>query len=473
MNKRNLWVGILVAVAILAFGAGLFLIGNQHKAFRSHSEFFTGFSNLSGISKGAKVRVDGMDAGQVSDVIIPSSPKEKFRLKMTVEDRIRGLIRNNSIVTIESDGLVGDKFILIAGGSDSSPEAAPRSTLPSKEPFSISKMMEQATGLLNQVGGTVTQVDRTLTQVNGTITDVQGRLDGTLNAATQTLNNTNGVVTDIRHGKGSAGVLLEDPATAANIKQAVVNARDATQNLNAASAQVNGMIGEMQQRQIVAKVDDTLNNTKSATEQLNQVSQQVNTTLKSAFAPDQFGQSAGANLQQSLTNINLATGNLADDTEALKHEFFFKGFFKKRGYDSLDRLPVDSYRSGKLLKKHPQNRQWISSAQLFEHRIAPDNTTITETLSASGRAAIEAAASQIPDLYTSALIVEGYADPGTPGEMLVQSRQRAIMIRDYLQLRFNLASQNIGIIGMSTTPPVASGKQSWDGICIVRLAPSK
>ncbi len=472
MNKRNLWIGILVAVAVLLFGAGLFLIGNQHKAFRSHSEFYTDFANLSGISKGAKVRVNGMDAGQVSDVVIPSSP-QKFRLKMTLEDRIRGLVREDSVVTIESDGLVGDKFLLIGGGTEASPEAAPKSTLASKEPFSISKMLDQASGIMTQVGGTVKQVDQTLTHVNGAITDVQGKLNGTLNAATATINNTNGVVTDIRHGKGSAGVLLEDPTTAANVKQIVVNARDATASLNTASTQVNGMIGEMQQRQIVAKVDDTLNNTKSATAQLDQASKQINTTLKSALAPDQFGQGAGANLQQSLSNINLATGNLADDTEALKHEFFFKGFFKKRGYDSLDRLPVDSYRDGKLLKKHPQNRQWISSAQLFEHRLAPDNSTITETLSASGRAAIEAAASQIPDLYTSALIVEGYADPGTPGEMLVQSRQRAIVIRDYLQLRFNLASQNIGVIGMSETPPVGSGKQTWDGICIVRLAPSK
>lgn len=468
MNTRNVWVGILVVVAIVLFGAGLFLIGNEHKAFRRHTDFVTEFANVDGIAKGSKVRVNGMDGGQVQEVIIPSTPKDKFRLKMTIEDRLRGLIRDNSVVSVETDGLVGDKFLLIGGGSAGSPEAGPGTILPSKEPFSMSKMLDQANGLLTQVSGTVTQVDRTITQVNGTITDVQGRLDGTLNAASATLHNTNRIVTDIRHGKGSAGVLLEDQATAANVKQAMLNAREATVNLSAASAQVNGILGEMQQRQLVAKVDDTLKNTKSATQQLDEASRQVNATLKSALAPDQYGQGAGTNLQQSLTNINVASGNLADDTEALKQEFFFRGFFKKRGYNSLDRLPVEPYRNGTLLKKQPQSRQWISSAELFENKSVQDKST--ETLSAAGRAAIDEAVSRIPNLYASALIVEGYSSTGTAGQTLRQSRQRAILVRDYLQLRFDLASKDTGVVGMSAVPPVATDRQTWDGICLVRLA---
>ena len=55
MNKSNLWVGIFVTVAVLLFGAGLFLIGNQHKAFRKHTDFYTDLANVDGISKGAKV----------------------------------------------------------------------------------------------------------------------------------------------------------------------------------------------------------------------------------------------------------------------------------------------------------------------------------------------------------------------------------------------------------------------------------
>ena len=451
MNKRNLWVGIFVAVAIVLFGTGLFLIGNQHKAFRRHADFYTELANVDGIGKGAKVRVNGMDGGQVQDVTIPSNPTQKFRLKMTIDERLHGLIRTDSVVSTETQGLVGDKFLLIRSGSDRAPEAPAGATLPSKEPFEIGKMLEQANGLLTQVGGT--------------ITDVQGRLDGALTAVTNTVNNTNGVVIDLRHGKGAAGVLLEDPKTAAEVQQVVHNTRSATESLDATVKQVNGMVEDVQQRKLVAKLDDTLSSTKSATQQLDEASQQVNRTLGSAFAPDQNGQDAGANLQQSLTSLKEATGNLADDTEALKHEFFFKGFFKKRGYDNLDQLPVGPYRSGKTLGKLAQNRQWMDSGSLFQ-----ENANGTETLSAEGRRQIDEAAGQVEGLYDSPLIVEGYASTGTAGETLVRSRQRATMVRSYLQTRFKLAQKNTGIIGLSATPPSAAGRTTWDGICLVHLS---
>ena len=458
MNTRNLWVGIFVTVAVLLFGAGLFLIGNQHKAFRKHTDFYTDLANVDGIAKGAKVRVNGMDAGQVQDVIIPDSPAHKFRLKMTLDDRLHGLIRADSIVSVETEGLVGDKFLLVRGGSDRSPEAQAGATLPGKEPFEIGKMLEQANGLLVQVGGTISHV-------NGTITDVQGKLDGALQSVTATVNNTNGAVTDLRHGKGAAGVLLSDPKTADDVRQVVVTTRDATENLDATVKQVNGMVADVQQRQLIAKVDDTLNSTKSAAAQLDQASQQVNRTLGAAFAQDQYGQDAGANLQQSLSNINVATGNLADDTEALKHEFFFKGFFKKRGYDNLDQLPVEPYRSGKILGKLGQQRQWIAASSLFED--APDGT---ERLSASGRRQVDDAVSHIDGLYDSPLIVEGYDSDGESGQELVRSRQRAVIVRGYLQTRYHLAPKNSGVIGLRATPPSAAGRTTWDGVCLVHLS---
>lgn len=128
MKNHNVIVGIFVTVAIALFGAALFLIGNQHKAFNRHVVFYTNFQNVDGIPKGANVRVDGMDAGELVNVQIPASPAQKFRLKMNVEDRLHGLIRQDSFVTVETEGLVGDKFLLIHSGTDRAPEAPPEST---------------------------------------------------------------------------------------------------------------------------------------------------------------------------------------------------------------------------------------------------------------------------------------------------------------------------------------------------------
>jgi phospholipid/cholesterol/gamma-HCH transport system substrate-binding protein len=457
MKNHNFVVGLFTCVAIALFGAALFLIGNEHKAFRRHVVFYTTFRNVDGLPKGAKVRVDGMDAGEVENLEIPAQPSRKFRLKLNVEDQLRGLIREDSFVTVETEGLVGDKFVLIHSGTDRAAQALPDSTLPGKEPFEINALLEQAQGIMTQAGTTITQLQ-------GTMKDLSGHIDTTLDTANGTIKNVNGVVLDIKDGKGTAGLLLEDKATAADVKQSIGNVRQTTDKLNDSTKRIDDLLADVQSRQLVPKIDDTLNNAKIATQNLDQTTQQINTTLGSAFAQDQYGEDAGANLQQSLTNLNQASGNLTDDTEALKHEFFFKGFFKHRGYDSLDDLPVEQYRAGKVFKSLPQSRQWIAAPSLFT-----TNQSGEEVISPEGRQQIDQAVGQLPEIYGKPVIVEGYASSGSASDQLVQSRRRAALVRGYLQVHYHLQPKNTGIVALRSTPPVNAGKTTFDGVSLVSV----
>lgn len=454
MKKTNLFVGIFITAAVVLFGLGLFLIGNQHKAFRSHVEFYAEFANIDGVAKGAKVRVDGMDGGEVVSIGIPSNPSEKFRLKLQVDGRLHGLVREDSVVSVETEGVVGDKYLLIQQGSDGAPVAPPKSTLRSKEPFQMAKLLQQASGLLNQA--------------NGTMTDVRGRLDGALDAVTKTVNDTNGVVSDLRHGKGAAGMLLEDKATADQVKQTITNTQTATANVDTATVKVNNLLADFQSRDLFGKAQQTLDNANGAAKQLNQTSQQVNQTLTRAFAENQYGQSAGANLQQTLTNVNEATGNLAEDTEALKHEFFFRGFFKKRGYDNLDQLPVTEYRDGTLFKKLQKHRDWFAAGDLFT-----TDATGKEVLSQAGQEQIKQAFGRLQNAYSEPIVLEGYAESGSGGDRLLESRARAVLVRAYLELQFHVLSSDIGVIALGNQPPASAGKSTWNGVCLVQLSGSK
>ena len=457
MKNHNVVVGVFTTVAVVLFGAGLFLIGNQHRAFNRHVVFYTNLRNVIGLTKGAKVRVDGMDAGELETLEIPSSPAQKFRIKMNVDDRFHALIREDSLVTVETQGVVGDTFLLIHTGTEHASEAPAGSTLPSKEPLELSKLFEQAQGIM-------TQASATINDLQGTMKDVSGRLDTTLDTATNTIKNVNGVVGDIRNGKGAVGLLLEDKATAEDIRQSVANVRQTTEKLNDSTVRVDNLLADVQKRQLVAKVDDTLNKANSAVGNLDQTSQQINTTLKSAFGEDQYGEDAGANLQQSLTNINQATTNLTDDTEALKHEFFFKGFFKHRGYDDLDDLPVDKYRTGQLFKSLPVSREWIEAPSLF----ATDGGG-EEMLSPQGRQNIDQAVGQFKAIYGTPLIVEGYASSGSESEQIVKSRRRASLVLGYLQVHYHLSPKNTGIVALRNTPPENSGKTTFDGVSLVSV----
>jgi phospholipid/cholesterol/gamma-HCH transport system substrate-binding protein len=272
-------------------------------------------------------------------------------MKLQVDTKLRKLIRDDSVVSVETDGIVGDKFLLIHDGTDQSQEAAIGATLPGKEPIEISAV--------------IAKVSTVIDQASGVIVDVQGKLNVALDSATKTINNADGLITVARSGNGAVGMLLNDKQTAAQLRQTVANAEQASAHLNQISVQAGQIVTDAQSRQFPAKVDATIASAQHAVRQLDQASQQVNTTLNGALGPDRSGEDAAENIRESLSNVNLMTGNMADDTEALKHEFFFRGFFKKRGFYSLQELTPIQYRANSYFQRANNHRLWLDGAEAF------------------------------------------------------------------------------------------------------------
>jgi phospholipid/cholesterol/gamma-HCH transport system substrate-binding protein len=462
MTNKNILVGIFVLAGVVLFTVGLFLIGSRHNAFDRHMEFYTEFSNLSGLAKGAKVRVAGMEAGQVTEIQIPTSPASRFRVKMQVESKLRGLVRTDSLVSIETEGVVGDTFLLIKSGTPQAPSAANSSTLPSKEPLDLSALLDKGNGLMTDATKTIKDADKTIQQLG---TDIHTTL-GTTNT---TIANVDDVVTGIKQGRGAVGLLLRDQQFAGEVRETLDKANQATGSLAHASGQADQMVSNLQARNLPQKIDDTMNSAKSAAAQLDSTAKQLNQTITEATGPDSSGETAGANLRDSLSNAKAATANLADDTESLKHEFFFKGFFKKRGYYQLTELKPAAYRQDKVFNSAANHRIWLASSELFDAK--PDGS---EVLSTRGKAALDSAIAQDGGpAIDQPIVVEGYSNAPALAEQLAASRQRAILVSQFLQKRFQLDPRNVGFIALTNHPPSAAGHADYDGICINILFPKK
>jgi phospholipid/cholesterol/gamma-HCH transport system substrate-binding protein len=114
----------------------------------------------------------------------------------------------------------------------------------------------------------------------------------------------------------------------------------------------------VQSRDLAAKVQVTLENVQA-------ISQRLNEAIKGALAPDNMGEDGASNIRATLSNLNRGTANLADDTEALKHEFFFRGFFKKRGFYDLEQLSSTDYLKACQRQNACGSRTWLDAANLF------------------------------------------------------------------------------------------------------------
>ena len=467
-------IGLFLTSGIGLFTAILFLIGNRHDVFGKHVEFYAEFSDIGGLPRGAQVRVSGIEAGEVKGIQIPSSPASKFRLKLQVRADARGMVRTDSLVSIRTEGIVGDEYVFIRKGTGTAGEAPDGATLPSKEPFDIGAALEKGSALLDKSSAL-------LDNVHSSVTDLHGRLDVALESVTKTVNHVDGLVTvvqpdirklasnasqitdtindivsDLNAGKGPAGLLLRDETTRKMLQATLSNAQQATLNLSDASERADQVLADVQSRDLASKAQSILENVQAMSEQLNQ-------TVKSALAPDNMGDDGATNIRETLSNLNRGTASLAEDTEALKHEFFFRGFFKKRGFYDLEQLSSADYLKACQRQNACGSRTWLDAANLFA---TGSNGAVL--LDEAGRHAIDSAVAPVVDSLLGHLVIaEGYSGTGTPDQQFVTSRRRADLVREYLEAHFHLVHSEVGIVPLRDKTPHCAGRNTWNGVAIV------
>ena len=449
MSKRYLAVGIFIIAGVTLFALGIFLVGSRHEAFTRHVLLYTEFADLDGIAKGSKVQVAGMDAGQVTKIDVPGSPSGHFRVQMKIDESLHGLVRTDSVVTVDTEGVVGNTFLTIHSGAPNAAIAQADSVLQSKSPVSMSDLLTHGLGIMNDADATIKQLG--------------GKLNVALDSVNGAVGNANDLLVGLKGGRGPAGMLLRDEKMAGQIRETMSNVQATTSNLNQASGRVNSLVADVQQRQLPQKLDDTMTQIHSASTQAKATIQQVQQSLTQALGPDANGVTAGQNISEALTNVNVATGNMAEDAEALKHNFFFKGFFNHRGYYTLSGLTPQEYRRSTLFASTQNPRVWLQADALFQH--GPHGT---EELSADGKQAIDAAVESLGDaIFTHPIVIEGYSDAAVSADALSWSYARAQFVRNYLEARYPFTAKNVGVMPLSATPPPGLGHDRWSGVCVL------
>jgi phospholipid/cholesterol/gamma-HCH transport system substrate-binding protein len=196
---------------------------------------------------------------------------------------------------------------------------------------------------------------------------------------------------------------------------------------------------------------------------LHQVSDEARRAIVDFRSKDGPAQGMVADMRATLGQAREATADLADNMEAMKHNFLLRGFFNRRGYFDLDAISPAEYRTGVLENgKRKAMRIWLKSVMLFES--GPDGT---EVLSEGGRARIDSAMSTyLKYLPANPLVVEGYAPAATAAERFRSSRRRAALVRGYILGKYDVPPQNAGFIGLGAEAVDSPDKDRWDGVSL-------
>lgn len=448
---RKLIVGIFVGVCLVLFATGLFLIGSSNQLFTKSFKVYADFAKITGIQKGGKVRVAGMDAGTVTRIEVPSGPGVKFRIHFRIVEKLHPIVRQDSVATIQTDGLLGNKYLQIDGGSAGSRLAQNDSMIQSKEPFEWGDLMEEITGVVKQVNGIMDgvkdQLVSTLSQIEGTAKSANLLIDGATPQVTSILAsadkinaNLGEIIYGIQAGQGTVGALFKDKELYASVRRSVDKAESAVENIRESSASAKKIIGRVEESNIVPEVQRTMQN-------LQQITQQVKDAVdKFQSASGEGG--VGENLQRTLADAHEAMSDLSDNTEALKHNFLFRGFFNKRGFFDLGALTTPEYKNPAFAKGFKKHRVWLESGNLFK-----SDAQGVEVLSVEGKVRLDETMTELLNFPRNGpLMIEGFAGEGTGPQRYLVGRRRAVRVQAYLIDRFHLRPAYVGVISMGAEP---------------------
>jgi len=182
--SKVFWLGVFIIGALAILAGGIFWIGSRQFLFTPTYKLNAEFQNVAGLNGGAEVRVGGIHEGTVRTIQLPLKPEDKVRIIMDMARPTREVIKKDSVATIHSEGLVGDKFVEISFGSGQAQKVNDGDTIAGAPPLQISDLIKKTDGILDSANGAVQNLDAAVDNVKditGKINEGQGTIGALVN----------------------------------------------------------------------------------------------------------------------------------------------------------------------------------------------------------------------------------------------------------------------------------------------------
>src|SRR5438128_3481007 len=206
---QALVLGGIVLAALALGGYALFAIGERRGLGSDAFTVHAGYRDIGGIDVGAGVRIQGIDAGEVTAILPPDVPGDPVKLRMRLAGKLRHLVAPDARVQIASDSLVAGKALRIVPGAAAG-TIEDGATLAAADAQNVLEAVTHAAAKLNNLLG---EADSALVSIRngegaaGKITQELAQATGKLNQVLAKVDDTLGRV---QKGEGSLGKLLHD-----------------------------------------------------------------------------------------------------------------------------------------------------------------------------------------------------------------------------------------------------------------------
>ncbi len=321
---QKLRLGIFVILGIIIFISTVYFIGKRQQLFGKTESLQARFENVNGLQEGNNVRFSGINVGYVKTIEIINDTV--INIEMNIDKDAMKFIKKNAVASIASDGLVGNMIVNITPNTENAPLAKSGDVLKTEKRLTTEDLLKT----LNKTNNNAEQITTNLLEVSEKINNGTGTLGLLLNdknlsndvkfgvsdlkssitnikktsyETTKTISEINQILSGINN-KGNIVAVLKDSAVANKMRRAITHLDESSQNIN----------------KTVGNLNETISNAKTGKGAINYLSNDANLVK---------------NIDSTMNNLNKASSLLNQNLEALKHNFLFRGYFKKMEKEKL------------------------------------------------------------------------------------------------------------------------------------------
>lgn len=197
-QKYKVRLGLFVVGGLALFVLTIFIIGKQKNLFNPVFKLTSTFYNVSGLQIGNNVRFSGINVGTVDNIRIIND--STVRVDMLIRKEVHQFIKTDCEVTIGSEGIIGDRLIIITQGSADARLAKEGQELASTEPVETDAIMASLEVSAANAEVITYELAEIMTKING--------------------------------GNGTLGRLIQDSTIAENLNQTIENLKTSSKGLD-------------------------------------------------------------------------------------------------------------------------------------------------------------------------------------------------------------------------------------------------
>jgi phospholipid/cholesterol/gamma-HCH transport system substrate-binding protein len=309
-NRRAVIVGLFIFIGIAFLLAGILIVGNLHETFNRKMQLVSIFDDISGLQKGNNIWYSGVKIGTVSN--LEFFGKSQVEVNLNVERKAQQYIRKDAKVKISTDGIIGNKILVIYGGTEDFAKVEEGDTLAVEKTFTSEDM----------------------------INTLQDNNENLLVITSNFKILTNKLV----DGEGTIGKLLNDSSVYKNINAATASLQKAAEKAQQLAGSLATFSLGLNKKGTLANeiTTDTIvfKSVKASVLKLQQMADTAKvfiTNLKlagsnpnSAIGVLLHDKEAGTYLKESMKNLESSSKKLDADLEAAQHNFLLRGYFRKK-----------------------------------------------------------------------------------------------------------------------------------------------